>query len=432
MSCRVLWVFAGMAVSKTAADASLPNCPDLPNVCGNRSSWTPDLVRHNMDTTDACVFSFDAPSDDVWSSGVNRARQLAELMGGPVAMPNLLSDLNRAGANTISSKNADRLKNHDWQGWQWNHGDADVTDWYPQGLTGSSDAVDEGLVLGRRLQLVSWYHKTEDRPAKGVRVSLADITDSAAIRYRHILLVVPYGDGADVNFRSVTVSDTDLDSLHAGGITWFGDYLYVADTWHGLRVFDMTLISKVSSTADKSAIGIDGGISQAHGYQYVLPQVARYDLSSGACEMVFSFVSLDRSRDPPSLLTGEYSKDSIQGRLVHWRLDPNSHKIEADGSKVHGVDGKMGAETKMQGAASWNGNYYISCSSQYHEYGRLYRTRPGLESSITAWPYGAEDLYYERSSELIWTLTEHPGYRDVVGIPLLTPVNTSSNAALLV
>jgi hypothetical protein len=46
------------------------------------------------------------------------------------------------------------------------------------------------------------------------------------------------------------------------------------------------------------------------------------------------------------------------------------------------------------------------------------RTRPGLESAITAWPYGCEDLYVERDARRIWTSAEHPGTRDTIGIPL--------------
>ena len=81
----------------------------------------------------------------------------------------------------------------------------------------------------------------------------------------------------------------------------------------------------------------------------------------------------------------------------------------------------MGAQTRMQGALRWEGNYYISSSSQAGNYGRLYRTRAGRESSISAWVYGAEDLYYERASGVVWTPAEHPNFRDVVGIPLREP-----------
>jgi hypothetical protein len=81
----------------------------------------------------------------------------------------------------------------------------------------------------------------------------------------------------------------------------------------------------------------------------------------------------------------------------------------------------MSAQTRVQGALTWEGNYYISSSSQFNRFGRLYRTRPGMESSISAWIYGCEDLYYERNTGLIWTAGEFPDFRDVVGIPLRAP-----------
>ncbi|MDE0883418.1 MAG: hypothetical protein OSB21_12565, partial [Myxococcota bacterium] len=91
------------------------------------------------------------------------------------------------------------------------------------------------------------------------------------------------------------------------------------------------------------------------------------------------------------------------------------------GGEVRGQQAKMAAQNRMQGAQRWQGNYYISSSSQWNQFGRLYRTRSGLESSISAWVYGAEDLYYERQTGIIWTTAEHPDFRDVVGIPLLVP-----------
>ena len=81
----------------------------------------------------------------------------------------------------------------------------------------------------------------------------------------------------------------------------------------------------------------------------------------------------------------------------------------------------MSAQTRVQGALSYEGNYYISSSSQFTRFGRLYRTRPGRESAISAWVYGCEDLYYERRTGLIWTAAEFEDFRDVIGIPLPLP-----------
>ena len=107
--------------------------------------------------------------------------------------------------------------------------------------------------------------------------------------------------------------------------------------------------------------------------------------------------------------------------MVNYLLDAQTHKLQVRGGEIRGQDAKMGAQTKMQGAARWQNNYYISSSSQAGSFGRLYRTRSGRESSISAWVYGAEDLYYERTTGVIWTAAEYPDFRDVVGIPLLVP-----------
>jgi hypothetical protein len=396
-------------------------CPDLPAQCGDRERWQANLREHHMQVIDGCVFSLDAPDDAAWRTGHARADNLASRLGGAVSMGTLLGDLNRQARSSITNQSARRLRNHTWQGWIWDEGDNGVSYWYPQGITGSSDATDSGRVNNRRLQLVSWYHKTQARPTKGVRVSLADLTQFNDIDYRHLLLVVPYGDGAAVNYRPLHKSDVNTDALHAGGIVWYGDYLYVADTANGFRVFDLSAIARVSHTNDTGSFGRSGNVSHAFGYRYIVPQVARYDRSEGACAYSFSFVSLDRSSTPPALLSGEYKSTSIQGRLVHWYVDPQTHRLDARQGQVRGRAAKMGAQTKMQGAARWAGNYYISSSSQAGSFGRLYRTRAGRESSISAWVYGAEDLYYERGTGRIWTAAEFPDFRDVVSIPLLEP-----------
>ena len=80
-----------------------------------------------------------------------------------------------------------------------------------------------------------------------MRISLADITDLDNVRYRHMLLVEPLLRDGAVDIGPVQV--------HAGGIVWFGDYLYVVDTFHGIRVFDLTRIIRVSHADDTSRIG---------------------------------------------------------------------------------------------------------------------------------------------------------------------------------
>ena len=119
------------------------------------------------------------------------------------------------------------------QAFRWNADDNDGTTWVPQGLTGTADASPDGEVAGRKLVLVSWYHDT-----KGVRISVVDIADPAKPVYRHVLLVEPVA-GDPVDFKPILV--------HAGGLAWVGDLLYVVHTGKGFRVFDTTALLQVAT-----------------------------------------------------------------------------------------------------------------------------------------------------------------------------------------
>ena len=164
------------------------------------------------------------------------------------------------------------------QGFMW---DPDTNDgsgmWYPQGITTSADYAEVGHYNGRKVILVSWYDHLDDGTGKGARISFVDMTNPDAPEYRHVLLVEPYLDpamgGAGLpTYRAV--------NIHAGGITWYGNRLYVVDSsvHKGLRVFDMTKILKVTANGDESTIGLQAnGTYAAHNYLYVLPQSAAYD-----------------------------------------------------------------------------------------------------------------------------------------------------------
>ena len=389
-------------------------CPSFPMDCDLAS---PTVTEQYMESIDSCSFAL-VPQGPT-AEADRLIDELVERAGAPLGVADVLDDLNRFATDGVTSQTAYRLRNHEFRGFRWNSGDNGVDYWYPQGITGSSDAVDHGLVARKRVLLVSWYHRTESRPTKGVRISIADTTDIDDVDYRHLLLVEPFREGGDADFGPV---ETDSGgALHAGGIVWYGDKLYVADTTRGLRVFDLSRIFRIPDTDDHDRIGVSGGRMDAHGYRYAVPQLARYTLAEDSCPVRFSFAALDRSVEPPLILTGEYRSDDVGGRLVGWSLAPSSEWLDVRSGEVRGIDAQVAAQTKAQGALRWEGNYYISSSSQYLHYGRLYRTRPGLESRITAWVYGCEDLYYERDTGYVWTAAEHPGDRDVVGIPLLEP-----------
>lgn len=390
-------------------------CDTLPMSCQATNQTT---TEHAIKRISACEFALTP-----WSSAKQATRrQLIDAIRAnakSVSVEAIFQNLNRAGIKGISAQNAERLKNHNWSGFRWNSGDESVAYWYPQGITGSADAHNSGLVDQRRLVMVSWYNKTDARPTKGVRISLADITDLNAVKYRHLLLVEPTGTPANPSFKVVETASGN--ALHAGGIVWLGNLLYVADTTGGLRVFDLSTIIQTNAF-DKDLVGFHGQNTHAHGYAYAIPEITRYTLHKDSCPVRFSFVSLDRTSTPPALITGEYRKDDHNGRLVIWPLDPTTHAPDVRQGEVRAMDAFIGGQTRMQGATRLDGNLYISSSSQYQRFGRLYRTKPGHNpSSISAWVYGAEDLYVDTHRNLIWTAAEHPGARDVVSIPIRLP-----------
>ena len=94
----------------------------------------------------------------------------------------------------------------------------------PQSVTTVSDALLDEDWNGHSALIVGWYHKG----ANGSRIQVVDMNTH---RFRNVLLVNPYFNGSRPDFKS-------MGTLHAGGLAWYGDYLYVVDTNQGIRVPD--------------------------------------------------------------------------------------------------------------------------------------------------------------------------------------------------
>ncbi|GAA3207280.1 hypothetical protein GCM10020256_02850 [Streptomyces thermocoprophilus] len=201
-------------------------------------------------------------------------------------------------------------------GFTWESGDRTVDYWIPQGITTSADAYGSGLYPssgGKKAIIVSWYFETDpdgdgtDEYAldKGVRLSFVDMTNAAAPTYRHVLLVEPVKTSSGAcSFNPVR--------RHAGGIMWYGNLLYVVDTYKGLRVFDLNTMFRVA-TAEKDVCGLHtDGKYYGYSYAYVLPQCAAYDNTGKYLR--YSAVGLDRAGTPDSLVVSEYS---VSGTVDH-------------------------------------------------------------------------------------------------------------------
>ena len=276
---------------------------------------------------------------------------LAERHGGRVGLGPVLDGLDRRLRRTW----APCLTRH--RAWTWDRQDRRDPQWWPQGVSPEP---------GGRHVAVSWYAKKG-----GVRISFLS---PARRRYRHVTLVVPTPTG-HAPLRA-----------HAGGIVWHGQRLYVAATRAGLWVCD---------TAD---------IVEADG-EYLLP--VRFQLAPSAdhgdAPLRFSFVSVDDATEPPSLVVGEYGNSRQTRRLVEFPVDGGDATVTR-----HDV-------VRAQGVARVQDRLYITASHGPWALGSVWAGEPaGLRERRRALPMGPEDLAYDRATDRLWTVTEHPRRRWVV------------------
>lgn len=300
-------------------------------------------------------------------------------------------------------------------GFVWDADDRRTIWWYPQGITTSADATDTGDLDGRRVIITSWYAKTWwGRRNKGVRLSVVDYTDPSRPRYRHVLLVEPFRDEAtgEVDLRPVTV--------HAGGLCWYGDYLYVAATGEGIKVFEIDDLIAVPGSRDDLIGRQSDGRYCAFDYRFVLPQSFSYDAWTAECfeQLRYSFLSLDRTGQTHHLVAGEYGTDGATTRLTRYALDRETYLLSPrEDGHAWPLELLTDQVDRMQGAALAHGHYVITSSQGRATPGDLWTGRPG---ALTRHPgvlaIGPEDITYWPSRQQLWTLTEWPARRWVYAI----------------
>ncbi|KAI9154675.1 hypothetical protein HJFPF1_07232 [Paramyrothecium foliicola] len=273
--------------------------------------------------------------------------------------------------------------------------DLNTAKWVPQGISSTADALDVGTYEGVDGWIVSW-HRDDDKSAR------VTFVDKSSKKYRHALLVYP--EAAD-DFREVPV--------HAGGIVWYGNTLWVVDTYNGIRVFDMGNIWKVGS-GDGVGKKADGTYSAA-GYIYVIPQIRWYKWTPSA-QFRHSFIALDRTATPDRLLLGEYqSSGDLPTRIVQYQLDYTTRKLVASGTTVRGVWAYCVGILRMQGAVSVNNQIFISQSNGESK-GDLFSWVPGNTAKEYAgfFPPSPEDLSYNKHGDEVYGLTEAAGGRYII------------------
>lgn len=380
-------------------------CADVKPVCPT----TTTTAGSGVVAIDRCAFPIKEAA--TWTTLPPLVTALEKKIAAPATTAAILADLNRAGTSVAAGAVPGTPPGVS-VAVRWEAEDEDSEAWIPQGITGSADASATGLIDGRRVLLVSWYYTPPAGSTyeKGVRVAFIDVTNPAAPAYRFALLVEPKGTAAAPDFAPVTV--------HAGGMAWVGDLLYVVDTGRGFRVFDMARAMRVATDVDE--IGCASGTCRAGLYKYVIPQVGGWTESS-ACAPLFSYVALDRSTTPPSLLSGEYcggtacASKPLAGRAYRWPLDAATGRLRPGTSWPS--EAMLLGQTQVQGAASYKGLYFQSSSAPAGGGGALYRVKPG-KSATSKWLDAPEDLMVDEKNGLLWSLSEAAGNRVVAGMKM--------------
>ncbi len=361
------------------------------------------------------------PEDFRWELSRTPASLVSDLDDAlpNVSMQTVVDDGNRAGTACTPTVT------HRVASFCWNAGDRDTSAWYPQGVTTSNDALGAGTYEGRRVLMASWYDHADDGVDKGSRVSVVDLTSSTTSPdYRHVLLAEPVESGGEPSFTPVNV--------HAGGLAWYGNLLYVVDTTGGLRVFDLDHLWQVSTGADDKVGRQPDGSYHAFNYKYVLPQVAEYSDSTAGDdpELQHSSVSLDRTSSPDSLVISEHrsKKDIAAGhvvRTVRVGIDAADRLLrESSDGLVRATEAYRTDLESVQGSTAIDGEFFFSQSdgddfSDPNSRGDLHTWQPGADETTrhgNVFPPGAEDVSYDPTRGALWSLSEYPGRRYVYAV----------------
>lgn len=257
-----------------------------------------------------------------------------------------------------------------------------TTKWYPQG-------IDFGSWRARRTLAVSWFRKEKSGQHLASRVTLIDLERS---RHLDVALTIEGEDGELVPAQ-----------IHAGGLAWFGDRLFVAATGQGIWEFDLGDTRRLRGAAARRVVGARGRGLGAVALAAVRTRVHPVSLRCSFLGRVFD----TDGTSSPRVLIGEYRDDS-RGRVGEFTIPS-----DADGSFVS-VEQSSPQIEHMQGVVRWGERRFISQSRGL---------RPGVlwdgkdVRADVRLPIGCEDLALDPEERMLWSLGEHPWRRVVRGIP---------------
>ncbi|WP_051366351.1 hypothetical protein [Hamadaea tsunoensis] len=296
--------------------------------------------------------------------------------------------------------------------------DWDTANWRPQGLSGSWDAQPNLVWEGRRIAVASW-HGIQDSDAFA-RLTFVDYTDTAHLKFRDVLLVVP-----------VTVNGVDtfapFNFNHADGVVWYGDSLLVANGGR-LHAFSLSHLWTMTRSAEDIGLGTDGTAApSARWHRYALPMMGEYypdyvptDGKYIGCTPVtgtrpcLNSISLDRrgaNRD--TMVSTEFvAADSAGGRAIRWPMNfLTALPLLGTDGLVHADEAYTSPIWHMQGAASDGTNWYLSGTCAGGSGTCIHKAVPGqAPHQQTTVNGGLENLSfqpaYNGSAARLWGINE--------------------------
>ena len=107
--------------------------------------------------------------------------------------------------------------------------------------------------------------------------------------------------------------------------------------------------------------------------------------TTGNDPLRYSFLSLDRSTEPPAIVAGEYGRTGQSTRLARYHLEPDTLMLQTgdDGlARPIGLDD--GGIARMQGASIVDGRYHVTVSHGPWKPGSVYVGTPGRDGRAPA------------------------------------------------
>ena len=256
--------------------------------------------------------------------------------------------------------------------------------WYPQG-------IDLGLWHGRRTLAVSWFRQQLDGHHLASRIAFVDLERS---RHLDVLLAVE--------------EDGELQpaQIHAGGLAWFDDRLFVAATGRGIWEFDLGGIRRVRGSEARRLAGARGRGLRATALVAVRRRVHPIDIRCSYLGRVFD----DDGTPLRRVLIGEYTRDE-KGRIAEFTVPAS------DDEDFHEEARFTPGIRQMQGAVRWGGRHFVSQSDRMRPGVLWTGARDALVRDRVPLPVGCEDLALDLDAKMLWSLGEHPWKRVVRGIP---------------